>query len=232
MSASSACNQIVRFDYRQGRPARARPADRGAARHEAAAAQSEHRMPRRSRRRAAPLAGTLIAISERGLDTRRQHLMGFLIGGAERRRVLAQAHRRFRRQRLRASRRTASCWCWSGASHGRAAWRSASAACRLPTIKPGALVDGPELIFADMGYQIDNMEGLSVHRDAAGALVLTLISDDNFSPLQRTMLLQFTLVGPSRERIRADCRASAANSLLECRQRVSSPWPASSRSRA
>jgi hypothetical protein len=62
------------------------------------------------------------------------------------------------------------------------------------TIKPGALVDGPELIFADMGSQVDNMEGLSVHRDASGAVVLTLISDDNFSPLQRTLLLQFTLV--------------------------------------
>ena len=44
-----------------------------------------------------------------------------------------------------------------------------------------------------MGHQIDNMEGLSVHRAADGALVLTLISDDNFSPLQRTLLLQFTL---------------------------------------
>ena len=44
-----------------------------------------------------------------------------------------------------------------------------------------------------MGYQIDNMEGLSVHRAPDGALVLTLISDDNFSPLQRTVLLQFTL---------------------------------------
>ena len=68
----------------------------------------------------------------------------------------------------------------------------------LATIKPGALVDGRELIFADMGYQIDNMEGLSVHRAADGALVLTLISDDNFSLLQRTVLLQFTLVGNSR----------------------------------
>jgi hypothetical protein len=62
-------------------------------------------------------------------------------------------------------------------------------------IKPGALVDGPELIFAGTGYQIDNMDGLSVHRDAAGALVLTLISDDNFLPFQRTVLLQFTLAG-------------------------------------
>jgi hypothetical protein len=38
------------------------------------------------------------------------------------------------------------------------------------------------------------MEGLSVHRTAAGDLVLTLVSDDNFSLLQRTILLQFKLV--------------------------------------
>ena len=65
----------------------------------------------------------------------------------------------------------------------------------LGAIKPGALVEGPELIYADMGHQIDNMEGLAVHRASDGALVLTLISDDNFSPLQRTLLLQFTLTG-------------------------------------
>jgi hypothetical protein len=57
------------------------------------------------------------------------------------------------------------------------------------------VVDGPPLIFADMAYQIDNMEGLAVHRAGDGATVLTLISDDNFSPLQRTVLLQFTWVG-------------------------------------
>ena len=34
-------------------------------------------------------------------------------------------------------------------------------------IKPGALVDGTPLIVADMGYQIDNMEGIAVHRTAA-----------------------------------------------------------------
>jgi hypothetical protein len=37
------------------------------------------------------------------------------------------------------------------------------------------------------------MEGLSVHRTANGQTVLTLVSDDNFSPIQRTILLQFTL---------------------------------------
>jgi hypothetical protein len=40
------------------------------------------------------------------------------------------------------------------------------------------------------------MEGLSVHRSPSGETVLTLISDDNFSPLQRTLLLQFTLAEP------------------------------------
>jgi hypothetical protein len=63
----------------------------------------------------------------------------------------------------------------------------------LASIQPGAIIDGPLLIEADMGYQIDNMEGLAVHREAGGVLVLTLISDDNFSMIQRTLLLQFTL---------------------------------------
>jgi hypothetical protein len=65
----------------------------------------------------------------------------------------------------------------------------------LASIKPEALVDGPVMLEADMGYQIDNMEGLSVHIGAGGTTVLTLISDDNFSPLQRTLLLQFAIVG-------------------------------------
>ena len=66
---------------------------------------------------------------------------------------------------------------------------------RLPIaeIRPGALVDGPVLIEADLGQQIDNMEGIGVHR-AGGETVLTLISDNNFSALQRTLLQQFSLV--------------------------------------
>lgn len=63
----------------------------------------------------------------------------------------------------------------------------------LRAIKDGALVDGAALIKADLGYQIDNMEGLAVSRAADGATVLTLVSDDNFSALQRSLLLQFTL---------------------------------------
>ena len=61
-------------------------------------------------------------------------------------------------------------------------------------IKPGALVDGPIMFEADLGYEIDNFEGLDVHQTADGETVLTLISDDNFSLIQRNLLLQFTLV--------------------------------------
>ena len=64
----------------------------------------------------------------------------------------------------------------------------------LASIKPGALVDGKTLIVADLGFQIDNMEGIAVHKDAGGETVITLVSDDNFSVIQRNLLLQFTLV--------------------------------------
>jgi hypothetical protein len=64
----------------------------------------------------------------------------------------------------------------------------------LTAIKPGALVDGRVLIDADMAFQVDNMEGIAVHRTAGGETVITLVSDDNFSVIQRNLLLQFTLV--------------------------------------
>ncbi len=65
-------------------------------------------------------------------------------------------------------------------------------------IKPGAVLQGEVLIEADMAYEIDNMEGLAIHRGAGGEIVLTLISDDNFNSfLQRTLLLQFTLLDDS-----------------------------------
>lgn len=64
----------------------------------------------------------------------------------------------------------------------------------LADIRPGALVDGAVLIEAGNAHQIDNMEGLAAHRNAAGETVLTVVSDDNFSRLQRTLLLRFALV--------------------------------------
>jgi hypothetical protein len=64
----------------------------------------------------------------------------------------------------------------------------------LSAIKEGALIDGSTLIRADLAFQIDNMEGIGVHRNAQGETILTLVSDDNFSAIQRTLLLQFALV--------------------------------------
>jgi hypothetical protein len=64
----------------------------------------------------------------------------------------------------------------------------------LPALKPGAVVDGPAIFEADLGEEIDNMEGIDAHTTPEGDTVLTMVSDDNFSLLQRTLLLQFTLL--------------------------------------
>lgn len=64
---------------------------------------------------------------------------------------------------------------------------------RLEDIRPGALLDGVPLVEADVRCHIDNMEALSVYRNRESETVLTLMSDDNFSPIQRTLLLQFVL---------------------------------------
>lgn len=61
------------------------------------------------------------------------------------------------------------------------------------SIRPGAKLDGPLLIEADLGQEIDNMEGMAVHQEN-GRTIVTLISDNNFSTfLQRTVLLEFEL---------------------------------------
>ncbi len=140
-----------------------------------------------------PLAGTLIAISEKSLDER-GNIRAFLIGGSRPGNFAVLRSAEFevtdcaitpRGDLLILERRFSL------------ALGVAMRIRRVPLaqIAPGALVDGPVLIQADGAYQIDNMEGLSVHRNAAGETVLTVISDDNFSGLQRTLLLQFVLVG-------------------------------------
>ena len=60
---------------------------------------------------------------------------------------------------------------------------------------PGNLVDGPVVLEADFGDQIDNMEGLDVSQDEDGGVFVTLVSDDNHSILQRNLILEFRYVG-------------------------------------
>src|SRR6266403_4864264 len=137
------------------------------------------------------LAGSLIAISERGLD-KMGNIVGFLIGGP--------TPGNFAIKRSSNYDITDAALLPGGdvllleRSFG---WDSGLGVrvrrIALDEIKPRALVDGSVLFDADLGYEIDNMEGLSVHRGAAGEIVLTLVSDDNFSAVQRTLLLQFIM---------------------------------------
>ncbi len=64
----------------------------------------------------------------------------------------------------------------------------------LASLAPGAVVDGPSIFDADLGEEIDNMEGIDAHLTPDGDTMLTMVSDDNFSMIQRTLLLQFALV--------------------------------------
>ena len=70
---------------------------------------------------------------------------------------------------------------------------------RIPgaLIKPGRIVNGATLMEAGIGHQIDNLEGLAIRTRPNGDTILTLVSDDNHSLLQRTLLLQFRLVPSS-----------------------------------
>lgn len=62
------------------------------------------------------------------------------------------------------------------------------------TIGPDALTDEETLLQSATG-QHDNLEGLSVWRDQAGQLRLTMISDDNMLFLQRTEIVEYRVPG-------------------------------------
>jgi hypothetical protein len=139
-----------------------------------------------------PLAGTLIAISERGLDAN-GNLIAFLVGGktpgqfSVRRTdnfdvsdavLLPSGHLLLLERKFS----------WLGGI-GIRIRRVA-----LASVAPGALIDGPAIFNADLGDEIDNMEGIDAHVTPEGDTVLTMVSDDNFSLIQRNLLLQFTLV--------------------------------------
>ncbi len=61
----------------------------------------------------------------------------------------------------------------------------------LTEIKPDAVIDGKILIEADSEFDIDNMEALAITKNTSDQIVLTLMSDNNFSYFQRTILLRF-----------------------------------------
>lgn len=60
-------------------------------------------------------------------------------------------------------------------------------------IRPGAILSGQVLAKLGPPLPIDNMEALAVRRGPKGETLIYLMSDDNFNPLQRTLLLLFAL---------------------------------------
>jgi hypothetical protein len=63
---------------------------------------------------------------------------------------------------------------------------------RLDGLHAGGLIEGEEVAALRRPLTVDNMEALSVAREGGRTLVW-LASDDNFNPLQRTLLLKFAL---------------------------------------
>lgn len=60
-------------------------------------------------------------------------------------------------------------------------------------IRPGARLDGRVIAAFEGSVIRDNYEGIDVARGPGDRLVLYLVSDDNYNPLQRTLLLEFAL---------------------------------------
>ena len=71
---------------------------------------------------------------------------------------------------------------------------------RLPatSIRPGARLKGEELALLKAPFEVDNFEGLAVRQHPTAGTLLYMISDDNYSLLQRTLLLQFRLIKITR----------------------------------
>jgi hypothetical protein len=139
-----------------------------------------------------PLAGTLIALSERGLDAE-GNIIAFLIGG--------KTPGQFGIRRSNNFDVSDAVLLPSGellVLERKFSWVEGVGirirSIPLKSVAPGAVVDGPSLFDADLGHEIDNMEGIDAHVTPEGDTVLTMVSDDNFSMIQRTLLLQFTLV--------------------------------------
>ncbi len=54
-------------------------------------------------------------------------------------------------------------------------------------------IDLGETLLETGWMELDNMEGISVWEDAAGVMRITLLSDDNFFPLQRTIFAEYVV---------------------------------------
>ena len=64
----------------------------------------------------------------------------------------------------------------------------------MPELDEGNVLAGQEIAELRPPVSVDNMEALSITQEK-GRTILWIASDDNFSPLQRTLLMKFALDG-------------------------------------
>ncbi|HZP70027.1 MAG TPA: esterase-like activity of phytase family protein [Pseudolabrys sp.] len=182
--------QILRFDYRRdGVRARGQPIEVPADFRTFAFNKSLECL---AAPREGPFAGQLIVVTERSLDSA-GHLRSFVLGGD-----------RVTRFSVRRSDDFDASDCTILAPGDLLLLERRYSPARgiavrirrvpLIDIKEGTTVDGRVIVEADLAFQIDNMEGVAVHRNKAGEAIITLVSDDNFSVLQHNLLLQFSIV--------------------------------------
>jgi hypothetical protein len=67
---------------------------------------------------------------------------------------------------------------------------------RAADVRPGAVLRGEELAVIESPLTVDNFEGIATAPAPGGGLNIYLLSDDNFFPLQRTILAMFRLDDP------------------------------------
>lgn len=60
-------------------------------------------------------------------------------------------------------------------------------------IAPNRRVEGQEMALMEPPLTTDNFEGVSVRRGVPGEALVYVMSDDNFNPLQRTILMMFAI---------------------------------------
>lgn len=66
-------------------------------------------------------------------------------------------------------------------------------------IRPGATLRGEELAEFVPPVTVDNMEGIAARKGDKGEPLIYLVSDDNFSGFQRTILMMFALLPPEKK---------------------------------
>lgn len=186
-------HQIVKFDFgRDGILARGEALPQPAGMRKLPDNRSLESLVVVPKDKASPLAGMLLAISERGLDSA-GHIQAWIIGGKVPETFAVRRTKKYDISDaalmpsgdLLLLERKFSLFGDTGIRIRRIP---------LADVTAGAVIDGPTIFEADLGYEIDNFEGIATHVTDGGETVITLLSDNNFSFLQRTLLMQFAVV--------------------------------------